>query len=311
MGKVVIAGGSGAPGARLSSALGDKCEVVVLTRQPASNSGVRQVFWDGQTVGQWAAELDEPDTSVINLAGKLVDCRPNATNIDELINSRVAPTRALVRASQQLRAPLAHWVQASTTAIWSDAGEIRCTESTPIPADGLPQMTGVARPWEAAFVGANVDHGVILRISIVLDAYSAALKRLAALTRWGLGGTVGSGRQWVSWIHLHDWLAIVQACLGLNPALNVPAGVLVAAAPNPARNADFMAALRRTLHRPGLPTPSAVLRLGAGLMRSDPALALTGRHVTSQILDDLGFRFEYPTLEGALSDLLQRSHPRA
>ncbi len=304
MAKVVIAGGSGALGARLVSALADKCEVVVLTRQPASNSVVRQVCWDGRTVGQWAAELDEPDTSVINLAGKLVDCRATAANIDELIDSRVAPTQALVRASQQLQAPLAHWVQASTTAIWSDAGEARCTESTPIPAGGLPQMTGVARPWEAAFSGANVEHGVVLRTAIVLDPHSAALKRLAALTRWGLGGTVGTGRQWVSWIHLDDWLAIVQACLGFDPGLSVPAGVLVAAAPNPVRSADLMATLRRTLHRPGLPTPAALLRLGAVLMRSDPALALTGRHATSQILDEIGFGFEYPSLEGALGDLL-------
>lgn len=302
--KVVIAGGSGALGARLVASLAGKCDVVVLTRRPDPDAAVRQVFWDGETVGDWAGELDGLDTAVINLAGKLVDCRPTASNISELIRSRVAPTRSLVRASQELRTPLTRWVQASTMAIWSDAGETLCTESTPVPAAGLAQMTGVARPWEEAFEGANTDHGVILRTAIVLDPRSAALKRLAALTRWGLGGRVGSGRQWVSWIHIGDWCRIVHACLGFDPAVAVPAGVLVAAAPNPVRNAELMAALRKELHRPGLPTPEAVLRLGAVLLRTDPALGLTGRHATSKVLERMGFQFRYPLLAGALHDLL-------
>lgn len=302
--KVVIAGGSGALGRRLVDELAGDCEIVVLTRRPDSSAAVRQVFWDGETVGDWAAELATPDTAVINLAGKLVDCRPTRSNVDELVRSRVAPTRALVRASQKLSQPLVHWVQASTTAIWSHAGETLCTESTPLPMPGLAQMTGVARPWEEAFVGANTDHGVILRTSIVLDPESPALKRLVMLTRLGAGGRVGSGRQWVSWIHLADWLAIVRACLGLEPAVSVPAGILVAATPHPVRNSELMAALRRAVHRPGLPTPAALLKIGAVALRTDPALGLTGRHATSEVLDGAGFRFRFPTLAGALDDLL-------
>lgn len=302
--KAVIAGGTGALGKRLVSSLAGKCDVVVLTRRPDPEANVRQVFWDGETVGDWAGELDEQDTAVINLAGKLVDCRPTPSNISELIRSRVTPTRSLVRASHELRSPLAHWVQASTTAIWSDAGETRCTESTPLPEPGLPQMTGVARPWEEAFEGANTDHGVILRTSIVLDPRSPALKRLVSLTRLGLGGRVASGRQWVSWIHIDDWLDIVLACLGFDPEIAIPSGILVAATPNPVRNAELMSALRKELHRPGLPTPEAVLRLGAVILRTDPALGLTGRHATSKVLEDKKFQFRYPTLPGALHDLL-------
>jgi NAD dependent epimerase/dehydratase family enzyme len=119
--KVVIAGGSGAIGKRLVTSLTEKCEVVVLTRRPDPDADVRQVFWDGETVGDWARELDSPDTAVLNLAGKLVDCRPTAS---------------------------------------------------PTP-----------------------NHGVILRTAIVLDPHSAALKRLVALTRLGLGGRVAGGRQ--------------------------------------------------------------------------------------------------------------------
>lgn len=164
--------------------------LVILTRRPNPRLKVRQVVWDGDSVGVWACELEGPDTALINLAGKLVDCRPTARNIAELRRSRVLPTRALVQASTQLMAPLAHWVQASTTAIWSDAGETHCDETTPVPV-GLPQMTGVAAPWEAPFNGANTVHGVILRTSIVLDPQSFALARLVALTRYGLGGRVG------------------------------------------------------------------------------------------------------------------------
>lgn len=304
--KIVIAGGSGALGRRLTADLAARGhDVVVLTRSaPTSDPPARHVQWDGRTMGAWAAELDGPDTAVINLAGQLVDCRPTASNIAELRRSRVEPTRALVEASRELTTPLRHWVQASTTAIWSDAGETRCTEDTPIPV-GLPQMTGVAAPWEEAFAGANTRHGVVLRTSIVLDADSPALTRLATLTRFGLGGRVGHGRQWFSWIHVDDWLRLVRACLDLEPGLSIPDGVVVAATDNPVRNRELMATLRRRLRRPAAPpTPAAVLRLGAVVLRTDPALGLTGRHATSTVLAQQHFPFRFPHLDDALADLI-------
>jgi len=304
--KVVIAGGSGALGRRLTSDLTARGhDVVVLSRgTPVSASPARHVQWDGRTVGEWAAELDGPDTAVINLAGKLVDCRPTPENIAELRRSRVEPTLALVQASQALTTPLQHWIQASTTAIWSDAGETPCSEDTPLPI-GLPQMTGVAKPWEAALVGANSTHTVILRTSIVLDRDSPALRRLVALTKFGLGGRVGNGRQWVSWIHVADWLAVVRSCLDLEPGRSIPAGVVVAATDHPVRNRELMASLRRHLHRPPAPpTPAALLRLGAVVLRTDAALGLTGRHATSKVLRESNVEFQFPRLDDALADLI-------
>ena len=303
--KVVIAGGNGSLGRRISADLSARGhQVVVLARQRDASSAVRQVIWDGRTVGDWGVELEGPDTAVINLAGKLVDCRPTPANVAELRRSRVEPTRALVQASQHLEHPVRHWIQASTTAIWSDAGETRCDESTPLPV-GLPQMTGVAQPWEAAFAGANTAHGVILRTSIVLDRDAPAMRRLVGLTKVGLGGRIGDGRQWFSWMHLTDWLTIVRACLGIEDGISIPAGVLVAATDHPVRNADLMAALRRHLHRPQAPpTPAALLRIGAVLLRSDPALGLTGRHVTSTVLRENGFTYQFPTIDAALTELL-------
>lgn len=307
--RIIIAGGSGSLGRALSTALVQRGhEVVVLTRTPrppAQLRGVRDVHWDGRTLGPWLQELAPPGTAVVNLAGRLVDARPTPVNIADLTRSRVEATAALAEASRHLEQPLARWVQASTTAIWSDAGEQRLDESSPVPV-GLPQMTGVAEKWEHAAESARCDHQVVLRSGIVLETETPALERLLMLARWGLGGTVGTGRQWVSWIHVEDWVRIVLSALGLEQP-QLPDGIVVASAPHPVRNAEMMRLLRRAVGRPfGIPTPAPLLRLGAVLLRTDPALGLTGRHATSRVLDDAGFPFQHPRLEGALADLLPR-----
>jgi uncharacterized protein (TIGR01777 family) len=307
--RVVVAGGSGALGRALTAALTARgVEVVVLTRTPrdaARRGGARDVAWDGRTLGDWARELDGEDVALVNLAGRLVDARPTPQNIAELTASRVLATEVLVAASQQLTAPLVHWVQASTTAIWSDAGEARLDETSPLPV-GLPQMTGVAERWERALDGAAAAHQVVLRTGIVLEAGTPALDRLLLLARAGLGGPVGSGRQWVSWLHVEDWVRIVLCALDLEQP-SLPSGVVVAAAPQPVRNAEMMRILRTAVgRRIGLPTPGPVLRLGAVLLRTDPALGLTGRHATSRVLDEAGFAFRHPTFEQAVTALLGR-----
>ncbi|MEU4599617.1 DUF1731 domain-containing protein [Nocardia sp. NPDC023988] len=306
---VVIAGGTGALGVQIAADLTCRGQrVTLLTRRRNPGIPFRQTEWDGRSVGAWAAELREPGRiAVVNLAGKLVDCRPTERNIAELRSSRVDSTTALVAAARTRDTPVDYWVQASTTAIWSDAGETRCTETTPVP-EGLPQMTGVAEPWEQAFDPAQAAHWTILRTSIVLDPDAPALKRLSQLTKAGLGGRVGPGDQWFSWIHIEDWLRIVRACIGLDPEVSIPDGILVAATENPVRNAELMATLRRLLHRPAAPpTPKAILSVGAVVLRSDPALGLTGRHATSEVLPKTGFTFQYPTLDEALTDLLPRT----
>ncbi|MFD3596753.1 DUF1731 domain-containing protein [Nocardia sp. NPDC058640] len=302
---VVIAGGTGALGLQIAADLTCRGQrVTLLTRRRNPKLPFRQTEWDGRSIGAWSAELREPGRlAVINLAGKLVDCRPTERNVAELRSSRVDSTTALVAAASLRDTPVDYWVQASTTAIWSDAGETRCTETTPIPV-GLPQMTGVAQPWEAAFDPARADHWTILRTSIVLDPDAPALKRLAQLTRAGLGGRVGPGNQWFSWIHIEDWLAIVRATLGMDPDVTLPNGILVAATEFPVRNTELMSTLRTTLHRPpSPPTPKAVLTIGAVALRTDPALGLTGRHATSEVLHKAGFTFQYPTLDEAITDL--------
>ncbi|RZU75945.1 hypothetical protein EV384_4525 [Micromonospora kangleipakensis] len=297
--KVVLAGGSGALGRRIAADLttrGD--EVVVLTRSVRPGWPYRQVFWDGATVGSWAAEL--AGAAVVNLAGELVDRRPTAANVELLTRSRVQPTRALACAAAGLDEPPTVWVQASTLAIYGDGGDAVLDENAPA-ADGPAQMAGVARAWEQAAAEQPAGRQVVLRTGVVLDRDTPALDRLAGLTRWGLGGRVGSGRQWVSWLHIADLLAIVRR--SLDDVTMV--GVVHATSPHPVRNAELMAALRQVLHRPPVPpTPAPLVRLGAMLLRTDAALALTGRRCIPSRLLDAGYTFAYPHLVPALQSLL-------
>lgn len=296
--KIVIAGGSGTLGRRIAADLGQRGdEVVVLTRSSRPNFPFRQVEWDGRTIGGWASELE--DAVVLNLAGELVDRRPTPKNIELLTRSRVEPTRALREASERCTRPPVLWLQASSAAIYGDAGDEVMTEESPIPA-GPPQMPGVARPWENAAKGANAFRQIFLRTSLVLDTDTPVLDRLTKIVKFGLGGRISTGHQWVSWIHIQDMLSAVRFLTNSEVA-----GIVNVTSPAPVQNKALMEELRRHLNRPwSPPAPAALVRLGAWAMRSDPALALTGRRCIPARLLEEGFEFEYPELGTALDDLL-------
>ena len=298
--RVVVAGGSGALGRRLCDRLADRGhDVGVLSRRPRPGRH-RTVSWDGRTVGPWAQELS--GSAVVNLAGELVDRRPTPAGVRLLTASRVEPTLALVEAAAGREVPV--WLQASTLAVHGDAGEQVVTDSSP-PADGPPQMAGVARAWEAAASGAPAGRTVLLRTSIVLDRGTPALDRLTSVVRWGLGGRVASGRQWFSWIHVDDWLRLTVELLEGQGAVGALSGAVVASSPEPVRNEELMRTLRAVLRRPqSPPTPEWAVRLGSVVLRTDPALALTGRRAVPERLLDAGFAFTHPQLRPALEDLL-------
>jgi uncharacterized protein len=294
-----LAGGSGSLGRRLASAAtGRGDDVVVLTRTLREDVPYRQVLWDGRTVGDWGNELN--DAVLINLAGELVDRRPTASNIALLTRSRVEPTRALAAAARQVDSPPRVWLQLSTTAIYGDAGDVVLDEDSPV-GTYPPQMCAVATAWEAAAAGVRCGRQVILRTSVVLDRNTPALDRLATIARFGLGGRIGDGRQWVSWLHIDDFLAIAHRTI-TDATL---AGVVHATSPEPVRNADLMRELRAAVHRPpALPTPAWLVGVGAVALRTDPALALTGRRARPAKLQAIGYRFEYPNLGEALRNLI-------
>jgi uncharacterized protein len=172
------------------------------------------------------------------------------------------------------------------------------TEESQIPS-GPPQMPGVALPWEQAAKGANTDRQVILRMSLVLDRGTPVLDRLSLLVKLALGGRISTGRQWVSWIHVRDMLRALRFVMDHDIH-----GVVNVTSPNPVRNETLMKELRQHLNRSwSPPTPGPFVKLGAWLMGSDPAIALTGRRCIPARLLEEGFEFELPDLQLALDDL--------
>lgn len=307
--RVVIAGGSGFLGLSLADHLARAgWEVVILSRSAPQTRAARHVAWDGRTLGAWALEIDGA-AAVVNLAGRSVDCRKTAQHAREILESRVMSTRALGQAVTAAARRPAVWVQMSTAHIYGDPEGVICDESTPT---GVGLAPDVGRVWEAA-----LDEGcpagvrrVITRLSFVLGrrgpAGASALGRLAPLARWGLGGTVGSGRQGISWIHQDDFNRFYE--LALRDASI--SGVFNLTAPGPISNREFMRHLRRAVgglgRFIGLPAPAPLVRLGSRfVLNTDPELALLGRFVISRRLEGAGFSFRFPEAGAALRDLFE------
>lgn len=196
------------------------------------------------------------------------------------------------------------WVQSATLAIFGEGGDAVITEQTPISGVGPPQMVQVALAWERAYRRAvtHVDRSVLLRIGVTIGgADDPATERLAQLARLGLGGAVGTGRQWMSWVTLDDVLSVFLRALD-DPATE---GTYHLTSPSPERNADMMAAVRAVVgRRIGLPAPGWLTRLGAPILGSDPELALTGRRCVPARLIEEGYVFNQTDLRTALRETI-------
>ncbi len=302
-GLVVLAGGSGFLGRALSGELTRAgYEVVVLTRKARGGAaGVREAVWDGRGVGEWARLLEGAE-AVVNLAGRSVNCRYTRRNRREIVESRVRSVEALGRAMRACARPPKVFVQVASLAIYGDAGPRVCCEDAPA-GRGFSAETCVR--WEQAFDALNLPatRKVLLRTGFVLGCAGGALSTLARLARCYLGGTVGGGRQYVSWLHVRDFTRIVLWCLGRGEA----AGVYNATGPSPVTNAEFMCELRCALRRPWSPrTPAPLVRLGAFLMGTEAELALAGRRGLPDRLVEQGFKFMYTNLEAALADIFYK-----
>lgn len=298
--RIVIAGGSGFIGQALSRFFAlRKFEIVVLTRgQNERRGGIRYVTWNGKSADDWTSKIDGA-TAVINLAGRSINCRFTKENRAQILHSRVESTRALASAIAESATPPPVLVQASGIGFYDNSGERVLDESSPIGSDFMAE---VCRQWESALANCSLPatRKIILRIGIVLDRGGGALAVLDRLTRAYFGGAAGSGRQFVSWIHLLDLVRIIAAAIE-RPNLS---GIFNATAPNPVTNAELMRELRLALHRPWSPSvPAPMVRLGAWSMGTEGRLALQSFRVRPKRLLDAGFAFQYPHLEDALREL--------
>ena len=301
--KIVLAGGSGFLGRALAEDFTRAgYEVVVLTRKAKKRvDGVREVEWDGASVGVWARELEGAE-AVVNLAGRSVDCRYTQKNRREIVASRVGSVEAVGRAIRACHAPPKVFIQAGSLAIYGDAGRRVCCEDAPA---GRGFSADVCLRWEHAFNRLELPstRKVLLRIGFVLGRDGGALPTLARLARLYMGGTIGEGHQYISWMHVRDFVRLVFWCIENAEA----AGVFNATGPAPVTNAEFMCELRCALKRPWSPrVPAWLVRLGSLLLGTEADLALTGRRCIPDRLVESGFKFIYTNLESALADLLSK-----
>ena len=304
--RVVIAGGSGFLGVSLACHLtAANWQVTILSRnRPRPDGPWHHVAWDARSAGEWAECLDGA-AGLVNLVGRTVDCVKTPDHCDEILRSRVEATRALGIACRSVASPPPVWVQMSTAHIYGDPPSVWCDEDSP-PGYGLAPTVGIA--WEKEFAQAllSQQRGVVLRTSFVIGrnrgAGGGALSKLVPLARCGLGGSVGSGKQGMSWIHELDMNRLFERGLSDERV----SGVYVASSPNPVSNAEFMRCLRQAVPWPkvplALPAFEWMVRIGAPLvLRTDPEIALYGRYVKSSRLEREGFAFSYPRLPEALA----------
>jgi uncharacterized protein (TIGR01777 family) len=293
--RVVLAGGSGFLGQSLAAYLDRNGYAEdVLTRSLGDIVG-HPVAWDARTIGPWAGVLDGA-AAVVNLVGKSVNCRYTPENRREIVRSRVESVNAIKDAIAWSASPPKAWIQAASLAIYGNPGDAVCAEDAP---HGTGFSVDVCEQWEAAFdqFAMAATRKVLLRIGIVLGKGGGALSTLMPLARIGLGGQSGNGRQYLSWLDIKDFNRMIYLAIthsGIE-------GVYNATGPAPTTNAEFMASLRRVVHRPwSPPVPQWAIQLGTWVMRTEPELVLDGRRCVPQRFHNQGFAFEIETLEESM-----------
>ncbi len=270
---------------------------MVLSRSAKPIAGARAVEWQGAGTGPWASEIDGADV-VINLTGESVAQRWIPEVKARLIASRIDSTRALCGAIRDAAAPPKVFVLASAIGYYGDTGDTVVDESSP-PADDF--LARLCVDWEGALFEADLPatRKVALRVGFPLGPGGGAYDLLWKLTRLGLGSAVGSGRNWMPWIHIEDLADIFRWTVDSGFE-----GVVNGGGPSPVRMNEFMATMRKVAHRPWVPNvPVFMAKLGE-LVGSPPVeLATQSSRVVSSVLPRSGFKYRFEDLESALRAL--------
>jgi uncharacterized protein (TIGR01777 family) len=296
MARILISGASGLIGKALIPALENRGdEVYRLVRREARNQ--REIHWD--PTQEVPPQLVSGFDLVIHLSGESVAGYWTESKKRRIRDSRVVSTRNLATALAKAEKPPRTFLCASAIGYYGNRGEEILNEGSP---SGQGFLAEVSREWEAATSPA-VQAGirvVNLRIGVVLSRDGGALKQMLLPFRLGVGGRIGSGRQWFSWIHIDDLVAAVLHILQ-TPDLEGPVNMV---SPNPVTNAEFTKALAMAVRRPAiLPVPGFVLRLAFGEFAEEGLLA--SARVLPRKLEEIGFVFRHPELAAALQDLLK------
>lgn len=310
--KIVIPGGSGQVGtvlARWYQQMGH--EVVVFSRQ-SYPAAWRVVQWDAQTLGAWAEEIEGADV-VINLTGRSVNCRYTPQNRQEIKQSRVQSTELIGQAISQANRPPHLWLQASTATIYAHRFDAPNDEYTGILGGREPHAPDtwrfsidVATSWEQAMQKYPTPYTrqLLLRSAMTMSPDpEGVFDTLLWLVRRGLGGAVGNGQQYVSWIHDLDFCRAVNWLIK-HEELSGPVNL---AAPHPLPNHEFMRVLRQAYGQKfGLPAAAWMVEIGTFVLRTESELILKSRRVVPTKLVESGFTFHFPHWSQAAADLCHR-----
>ena len=301
--KIVVAGGTGFIGIPLIQNLtAKKHEVIVLTRNPeairsANQLSVNFAKWDGRSLSDWTKQIDGAD-AVINLAGEPIgDKRWTKFQKGWILNSRIDATRIIVEAIKQAQVKPSALINGSAVGYYGDVPNGDVDESHPRGKGFLADVCGM---WEdeALIAAESGVRTVMIRTGIVLEQNGGALKRMLSAFKMYTGGTPGSGKQWVPWIHRYDIVRAIEFILA-NDKLSGPVNLT---APNPVTMSQFSAAIGKILNRPlWAPIPAFVIKAALGEMAE---MILTGQKAIPDKLLKAGFVFYFANVDEALRTIL-------
>jgi len=238
---------------------------------------------------------------LINLAGKTINCRHTTENQKLILKSRIDTTKILGEALLKCKHKPALWINASASAFYKSENDYCQTETKY--EEGKDFLAETVREWEKAFFSFSnlAIRQVALRTSVVLGKNGGAFEPLYMLTKFGLGGKAGSGKQFFSWIHIEDYFGIIEYLLknkSLQGAINVTS-------PTPVTNAEFMKSMRQEMGQHiGFPAPEFAIRIGARFINTEASLLLNPVRYCPEKLINNGFKFKYATCESALKELV-------
>lgn len=297
--KILITGGKGLVGTALAQILIEQNhKVIFLSRNPGSNAlGIPEFYWDvdkQEIAGEALAGVE----AIVHLAGASINKRWSSAYKEEVISSRTLSTRLLLQEAEKLKPPLKRFISASAVGYYPNDFERTFTEKD---QPGKDFLSKVCIAWEReahTFEELPVSTAIV-RIGVVLSMQGGALPQIVQPIKMGAGAPLGSGKQYMSWIHLND-LAGILLHLIHNPELT---GTYNAVAPHSVTNQDFTKQAAEVLGKWTLPinVPAVALKLALGEMA---ATALSSQKVSAQKITDTGYTFQFPELKPALRNLL-------